>query len=273
MKTHQHRSLRRSTLLLTLLSVASPGIPAVAADISTPQRSITEIHGEARTPGGDALLYAEQHYIRHEAGEPSERLVLYRCPDGQAFARKTVDYGDALQAPEFVLEDVRFGYREGFADGAGFIRRDAGSPEQREAIRAGAALVVDAGFDEFVRAKWDALQRGDKVALDFLIPSRLAAYGFKLQRLRSEQQFGESATVFRLSLSGMFGWFADAIDVSYRDSDRRLMRFEGLTNIRRDDGESHVARIEFPPTDEQAVDEARWQAAEAEPLAACTVGS
>ena len=51
------------------------------------------------------------------------------------------------------------------------------------------------------------------------------------------------------------------------------MRFEGLTNIRRDDGESHVARIEFPPANEKLVDESRWQAAAVEPLAACTLGS
>ena len=39
----------------------------------------------------------------------ARRLVLYRCPDGRAFARKTVVERPAAQAPDFDFEDARDG--------------------------------------------------------------------------------------------------------------------------------------------------------------------
>lgn len=257
------RTLGTLLMLATLATLAAT--PAAAT-------GVTAYQGLARAVDGDTLLYEEHHLLRNEDQRPRERLVLYRCPDGAAFARKTVRYGDSLQAPEFDLRDARFGYREGFELGSSFVQRSAQAALQRETLPAREDFVVDAGFDEFVRAHWGALQRGDAVRLDFLIPSRLAVYGFKLRRLRSESIDGEPATVFRLALAGVFGWFADAIDVAYRDHDRRLMRFDGLTNIRRDASENLVARIEFPPEREQAASDADWQAALREPLSACSLG-
>lgn len=245
-----------------LLLAALPGV--VAADI-------IEVTGEARAPDDGTLLYTEQHLLRHDGDTLRERLVLYRCPDGRPFAQKAVSYGELPQAPQFELRDQRFGYVEGYRDGEAFVRRSAEADRQRDAVKAD-ALVVDAGFDEFVRANWDALQAGDTLPLDFLVPSRLDAYRFKLRRLRSEAVFGAPATVFRLQLSGPLGWFADAIDATYRDSDRRLLRFEGLSNIRRTPDDNLVARIEFAPDRERAVDATAWQAAGEQPLADCTVG-
>jgi hypothetical protein len=249
-----------------MLGLLLPATAAAALPIHAYQ-------GEARVPDGGALLYEEHHLLRRDAdGQPRDRLVLYRCPDGVAFARKEVRYNGAAQAPEFALFDARLGYREGYELGSSFVQRSETAPLQRKPVTAGEALVIDAGFDEFVRARWDALQGGQSVRLDFLVPSRLSSYGFRLLKLRSEALHGEPASVFRLALSGVFGWFADAIEVSYRDSDRRLMRFDGLTNIRRDGDRNLVARIEFPPQRETTAAEDAWAAAEREPLVDCTLG-
>ena len=59
--------------------------------------------------------------------------------------------------------------------------------------------MVDAGFDEFVRSRWDDLQRGETISLQFLVPSRLAAYKFKLSKVRSETLFDQPASVFQLA--------------------------------------------------------------------------
>jgi len=233
--------------------------------------------GEAREPKSGALLYEEHHYLRLNQEAPVERLVLYRCPNGEAFARKTVRYGRPSHAPQFRMDDARFGYIEGFEIQPGgadaFFQRSRDAAMQREAVAVDDALVVDAGFDEFVRSRWEQLQAGESVPVRFLVPSRLAAYDFKLRKVGEEPLYGEPASVFRLALSGMLGWFADAIDVSYRDSDRRLMRFVGLSNIRATPDKNLVAKIEFPPQREQrGLSDAEWAAASSEPLRECRVG-
>jgi hypothetical protein len=243
---------------------------AAAADIS--------YEGEARDPANGQLLYQEQHLLRGDDAGPDERLVLYRCASGALFARKRVVYGAQRAAPEFLLEDGRFGYREGVRRERGallaFARGDADSAERSAEIAHSAQLVIDAGFDEFVRAQWDDLMRGRTIGVDFVVPSRLDALRFKLRRVDATEIEGEAASVFRLSLGGLIGWFAPDIDVSYRDRDRRLMRFEGLTTIRADRDDNLVARIEFPiARSRSGVDPMLWDAAQREPLGACRPGS
>lgn len=232
--------------------------------------------GEARALEGGALLYTEHHVVRHESGAPVERWVLYRCPSGEAFARKHVRYGEPPYAPQFEKEDVRFGYVEGFSRGriAGdvFFRRSSADARQQEGIALGESLVVDAGFDEFVRAKWPLLQEGKAVPLRFLVPSRLSAYGFKVRKTGEQELFGDTVSHYQLALSGLLGWFADAIEVSYRQSDRRLMRFAGLSNIRKSPDENLQVEILFPPQAEQPLDDAAWQAAQNATLKSCPLG-
>lgn len=232
--------------------------------------------GEARALEGDALLYSEHHLLRQERGAPQERFVLYRCPSGEAFARKHVRYGEPPYAPQFENQDARFGYLEGFSRGkiAGevYFRRSSREDREQDAIALGESLVVDAGFDEFVRAKWALLQAGKSVALRFLVPSRLSAYGFKLRKTGEAQLYGETVSNYQLALSGLLGWFTDAIDVSYRNSDRRLMRFAGLSNIRKTPEENLLVRISFPPARQQALDAKAWDAAHTEPLVDCRLG-
>ena len=221
-------------------------------------------------------MYEEHHLLRGTPQAPVERLVVYRCPSGVAFARKHVRYDANPLAPEFALDDVRFGYREGAErrDGAlvAFVRRDVASAEARQRVEATPRLVIDAGFDELVRLRWDALQRGDSVPLDFLVPSRGRSYRFTIKRIGARLIEGEPASVFRLGLGGMLGWFAPDLEVSYRDADRRLMQFAGLTNIRENRDDSLSARIDFPAQREFVPDAAAWQRAAGEPLVACRVG-
>lgn len=251
---------------------------ALALLIATPaQAALSFGEGRARDPGSRELMYLEHHLIRRDQGRPAERLVMYRCPDGTAFARKRVDYSDSAQAPEFSLEDARLGYGEGLRRSRGsetvWVRASAGETERSAPVAGTTALVADAGFDEFVRVNWRTLVSGQSVPLRFAVPSRLQALGFRVDRQASIELDGEPAESFRLRLGGLLGWIAPHIDVVYGRDSRRLLRFEGLSNLRSDDGRSQlVARIEFP-TPAVAASEGQWQALAAEPLVACRVRS
>lgn len=227
--------------------------------------------GLAADPERGTPLYEEHHFVRDDG----ERLVLYRCTDGTVFARKHVRAGVDAQAPAFELEDARFGYREGVQrEGRhvfAYVRRSATHPLRRNAVPVTPRLVVDAGFDEFVRRHWGELQRSKPASLDFLVPSRRRTYAFSVKRLRGQTVDGEAASVLRLGPSGMLGWFAPAIEVVYRDRDRRLLRFEGITNVRENPDDSLTATIVFPPLREKPLAAAEWDIASDVPLTACPV--
>jgi hypothetical protein len=260
----------RYVLLAAALALATPTGAARA------QATLEQQWAEARAPGGGALLYREQHLLRSEAGRPRERLVLYRCADGRAFARKRLDYSASAQAPAFALEDRRAGYREGMRRVGARVELYAqarGDATERVAALPGAPAVADAGFDEFVRAHWRELQAGQALGLQFALPARGRVLSFQVQKLRQARVAGEAASVFRLRLGGLLGLVAPHIDVAYATHGRRLLRFEGLGNLRDAGGRRQIeARIDFPAPPEPALEEA-WRAARAEALVpACASG-
>ena len=215
-------------------------------------------------------LYREQHLMRSASdGRLLERVVLYRCTDGTPFARKRVDYRGAPKAPAFQFEDARSGFREGVLRGDGgasvFVQRPGG--ERQQAPLPGGALVADAGFDQWVRAQWPRLTAGERVPMAFLVPSRLTSYDFKVYEVGDEGD----ARRFRLRLGGLLGWIAPHIDVVYSEADRRLLRFEGLSNLRDDAGDDPLkVRIDFPEPPRAKPADAVERVA-AEPLRACRV--
>lgn len=258
---------------LLLLAIAVPGLVATSASAG-----LVETRGTARDIDSGVVLYTEHHLLRSENDTPQERLVLYRCPDGRAFGRKTVVYNrDLPAAPVFALEDARIGYREGArrdADGLmTYADFHAGGEPEGSRVAETPDLAIDAGFDAYVRERWDALQAGTKLSVDFLVPSRGRAYAFHIRKLREDSIEGAPASVFRLRLAGLLGWLVPDMDVSYRNSDLRLMRFEGLTNIRIDADDLVAATIDFPAAEENpAPDPELWQALQNEPLTACALG-
>jgi hypothetical protein len=85
--------------------------------------------------------------------------------------------------------------------------------------------------------------------MHFLIPSRLDDMGFRVQRLRSDRVGGIPAEVFRLKLSGIFGWFLPGIDVYYGAADHVLLRYEGLSDLRDGARDNMAVNISFNPND------------------------
>lgn len=225
---------------LTLALLLAAG-PVLATDLT--------FTGYARALDSGALLYVESHAVS-DVGTPGEtRVVLYRCADGEtAFARKELVYGTRI-APTFRFEDARSGYVETLsrdARGLEVSARAGKSAESRAARVDDKGLIADAGFDEFVRARWDDLQRGKSLEAPFLVPSRLERMAFRVRKV-GETKIGEdTVSVIRLSLAGLLGWLLPDIDVSYRQSDRQLRRYRGTTNIRDADGKLLEAEIDFP---------------------------
>jgi hypothetical protein len=201
--------------------------------------------GDAYSIAGNALLYHETQYL--SAGG-AERVVLYRCLDGRAFARKRVRPSGNMQAPDFDLVDARLGYREGVRDRGAqrevYVQRRASMPEQSDLLSVPNDGVIDTGFDVFAQRHWDALLRGDTLRFPYLVPSRRTFYQFKVSRTDAGTA-GRTMTI-RLSASNWFSFLLPHIDVTFDIASRRVVHYEGLSNIRGDDGKNYQVRADYP---------------------------
>lgn len=202
--------------------------------------------GYAYAANGNALLYRESHWQ-----DGSNRVVLYRCPDGKPFARKQVTRGQQLSAPDFVTDDARDGYREGVrSDGSKhtvFYRKNKDSQERSETIDKPDNAIIDAGFDAYIVANWDDMAVNARRKVQFLIPSRLGYTNFTITRLADANVSGVQARRFQLKLGAWYGFALPQIDVAYAIAGKQLLQYKGLGNIRDNDGDNLSVRVEFPP--------------------------
>jgi len=228
--------------------------------------------GIARNPDNQQLLYKEQHWVRFNQLAPVERMVIYRCMDGTAFARKRVNYLPSAQAPAFEFIDVRKGFIEGLRykqNLAALWYRTPDTTAEKNALLAAQNLVADAGFNEFIKINWMKLRAGNVLPLRFAVPTRLQAYKFNLRQTGESQFAGVAAVTYQMKLSGLLSLISDPIEVTYDKASRRLLRFRGLSNLRDDAGQFDLmAQIDFAQPARE-VQEAEWQKNAVAPLASC----
>jgi hypothetical protein len=244
-------------------------VAAAAAAGGAPTGSDTVHYVEGKASASDGhLIYTESHWIDGDGGHASG-LVLYRCPDGKPFARKTLHDDGSAQAPDFVLDDARGGYREGVRSSAGtrtvFVRDSANAKERSATLKTSPMPVIDAGFDAYIRNHWDTIGK-DGDTLPFLVPSRLGTLNFKVKRQADVQIDGHAARLYRLSLDSMIGFALPHLDVAYDARTHDLLSFTGIANIRSSNGKNVDAKIIFDPSKDKDVSRTDLEAATKAPL-------
>jgi hypothetical protein len=216
--------------------------------------------GYAYAAGDGKLLYLESHW-QYTENNIERHLVVYRCANGEPFARKHLDTATGAVTPDFDMLDARSGYREGVRTRQGplpntqyrevFEQIDARAPERRAPLTVPRNAVIDAGLDAFVRAQWNVLSDTGVSPVPILVPSRLGYMDFSARKLRDERVGGNDVRWFRLSLSALawIGFAIPHIEVGYDTLTRERREYRGLTDIRGDDNRNLNVRIDFPPAE------------------------
>jgi hypothetical protein len=226
--------------------------------------------GTAYSLDDNQVLYREDHTLTMKDGQPIERTTLYYDADNQLFAEKNNRYrsqfnnpdsnnadsnnadSDNPATPDFMLTDDRYGYSESMEQDGKRWRVEYKEPEEsgnKILSKPDYTPVIDAGFDEFVRAHWNDLMKGDTVNFSFAVPSRLEWIDFRLIPLA--QKDGTLTVEMRLK-SRWIAWLLDPVFLSYDIKSKRLLTYRGLTNIRTIDGDGIKAEIRYtyPPKDQ-----------------------
>jgi hypothetical protein len=255
-----------------VLSLVLTGLLACAAEAA----ERVQYEGQAYGIDDGNLLYRESHYVDRDGAGSGRRVVLYRCPDGAAFARKRIDYGTDSLVPDFEMVDARLGYREGVRrEGvarAVFVQRGPQREERSGPLPTVQGLVADAGFDDFVRLHWDQLAAGETLRFPILLPSRIDWFDFKVGRAAGESDAGDDTLVIRLSLGAWWAFLLPHVDVHYARERRELLRYTGITSVRDTEGRNYEARLEFAPDERRPLAAGALQAALEVPLASTCTG-
>ena len=180
--------------------------------------------GEAYTLDGQELRYREIHQC---TASGDRCTVEYQDPAGKVFAVKTVDYQQSLHSPSLEVVDLRQGQTV----------RVAGDSDEK--------VVVDAGFDHYVRMRWSELVEGETVRFPFLVVGRSKPFNMAANRAEAGA-CPSDRMCFSVALDNwLLGRLLSPIHLEYDEASKRLLQFRGVSNIRDENGKSQQVRIDY----------------------------
>ncbi len=211
---------------------------------------LVERVGQAYALGSDQLLYTEHHRERVDDGRVVASEVTYRDAAGDRFAVKSLDFSANALAPDFRLSNDRAGHLEQASKRGDSIaitfkhpRRD--SPEQA-VVPLPADAIVDAGFDRFIETHWQELNAGETLRRYFLVPSMQEFLRFRIRPTGTGSVGERSARIIVLEPdSGLLRLLVTPVTTWYAADEPALLRYEGVSNMRGEDGKNYKVRIDF----------------------------
>ncbi len=222
------------------------------------ESTVLSFNGRAILANGD-VSYLEKHEVHQTAeGRAVKVITKYFRPDGVTEFASLESYFDSRHEflPRTIFIDQRFNHKEEVLfenNEETLVIRHTNLETKKvkeERMKITEAMVHGQGYHNLVVKNLPSLKPKQKMALDFVVPSRRAYYRFDLTFLG--KGVGVSAksdwVALRLDINNWFlRMFADHISVEYDPNTRRLMTYSGLTNIPNDkgDNQSLLIRMEY----------------------------
>lgn len=245
-------SITRRAFFLFLWGFAAISSVCQAQSLSVPDSvkalsvSSAQIVGTAYASNGSGEILYKEYHFRPEA---KRWQVVYKTVDGvtggaidgEIIADKSLQFGEQMATPAFTLHDYRFG--EVFAaevtvteNGGEQLVLQRGKSNEPDIKRIDndddQNIVIDAGFDEFIRQNWQPLLAGDTVRFEFAYPKRLTTLSLQVQLNSDFPVDTDGDTYFRMiPSSGFLRLWVDPIYLSYQKSNQRLRSFHGVSNL------------------------------------------
>lgn len=235
-----------------------------SVNVASGMEAVLRFQGKAYSLETDELLYSEHHRVSlDDQGRYDKGTVEYFRPDGERFAVKNINYQRNQSAPYIFFRDLRSDSAvkiDATAAELSILSSDRFSEHVKGSdtgklsivpVSTDLPLVVDAGFDRFVQQNWSSLVRGESLVFSFLVISRARLVDFEI--FQSNEKNNESTHFLAFVVKPknfFFSLLVEPIRLTYDSTTRRLLRFEGLTNIEKfssghASGDNFVARIQY----------------------------
>jgi len=212
--------------------------------------SIQNLHitGEAFDPNNQTLLYREQHRI-----DGKQHTVSYSDENGNIFAEKKLSYEISFLTPIYQLHDQRFSRETGseWKDHQWFVYRHEKSGTHSELLLNKLDnLVIDAGFNNFIRLHFGELESGKLLHFNFALTDPLTNLPMRIQSIDCRKYDPEQDAANHLCLRAitsnvLYRWFVPAIYVVYQRDTHLLMRYEGPSNLPNNNDAGQKVKINY----------------------------
>ncbi|HWZ22619.1 MAG TPA: hypothetical protein VNW06_08195 [Cytophagaceae bacterium] len=195
----------------------------------------------------DKFYYTEEHKEIIEQSVLKRTSIQYKDGEGIVIAGKKIDYSADKIRPSFEQND----YRDGCVEGVSFsnnklilkCKKNKSEVLKTKSMDIPEDLVVDGGFNYYIKGNWGKLTEGKTLVFNFAVPSQLDYYAFRLYKESVEKD----AIVFRMEPDNfIIRRLVSPIRVTYNTTSKRILKYEGLSNINDKVGKSYTVKIMYP---------------------------
>ncbi len=208
------------TLALILLNAQAEAARVVGyvRDAATQRYLYTEVHEQNLAPDGSV-----------QTG-----VTTYFDAQGREIARKTLDYRGNRTVPIYRMDIPAVRYAEGISSNspqAQVFKRD-GDKEERKALPLDDGLVAaDAGFNQLLQDQLEAIRKGDTVKFGLIVAGHTNRYGFRARKVDEQKLDGQTVLRVLVEPDSLLRLVVPAIALSYEPRTKRLLSYQGVSNI------------------------------------------
>lgn len=229
---------------------AFPSLMFISAS-NFPAASSLSYEGNAYDLASGELYYTEEHQEIRQGGTHTSTLILYKNPEGKLIAKKELDFKTGYLSPSFTQHDFRDGYLEGVEVSDQSVKVLFRKSHQHEMetskLEVPQPLVVDGGFNYFVKKNWNTLSEGKTLQFNFVVPAEQDYFSFRLSKTKEMKYKDKQAIVFKMELENfILRQLLSPVLLTYDVDTKRLLKFEGISNINNAKGKSYFVKLVYP---------------------------
>lgn len=201
--------------------------------------------GDAYDLAGEKLLYQEYHYY---SADNLDHTVVYRNTENQDIAIKNVDYRFGMISPAFQQRSLQYPEElsVSMADDDLLIRYLQGDSAVKEGrVNKKQPLVIDAGFDHYIREHWEALTNKQLLTFYFPAVTRQSLVKLRVTPRACSYPTNTDRCFSINSASWIIRLILDPIELGYDKNTQQLSRFRGLANLTDERGDGLVVDIKY----------------------------
>jgi hypothetical protein len=193
------------------------------------------------------VVYLERHTVVYDDQTIIKSLTEYQDAHGKPFGSLRSDFTHSLAAPEYIFRDNRQHSLQGqrWAN----QKLEVFSQERKQArvvkkdlIKTPEVMIGGEGLIYYIGAHLKELIGSDGMDFKFVIPGRLSAFDFFIKPL--EHNATEAAFEVKMK-SWLMGLFGPRLKLIYDLQKKRVISFEGLSNVRNSDGSMMSVDVQY----------------------------
>lgn len=197
--------------------------------------AVETFQGVARNERGE-IVYIEEHRLRYQNGQIKQNDTRYLDAEGKEFAALTSKFTTHPYVPTYDFQDKRFGREDGTRVEDDVVRvygrKDQAASKTDGSIKLTDNMITGQGLHFFLRDHLEEFSREGVVkTVKFLIPLEGDYYTFRIRPINKPEAAPGTLSLLIEIDNVLLRLFAPRLEVQYDVATKRLLSYEGASNL------------------------------------------